>query len=123
MSHIGNISGVGVDVVSVERIELAASRSKAFLSRNFSAGELAYCFSREAKEQHLAARFAAKEAVAKALGTGLKATQVEVAHGPGGAPFIRLSGRLLAEHSDKQLLLSLSHDGGYAVAFCIAVSA
>ncbi|PKQ27870.1 MAG: holo-[acyl-carrier-protein] synthase [Candidatus Anoxymicrobium japonicum] len=120
MDHAGNIAGIGVDIVSVERIRVAAERSKAFLTRNFSDAELTYCLSQKEKYQHLAARFAAKEAVAKALGAGMKPTQVEVVHGPGGAPLARLSGTLQREHPDKRLFLSLSHDGEYAVAFCVA---
>lgn len=114
-------TGVGVDIVSVERVRAAVERSEAFLKRNFSEGELSYCLPRSARIEHLAARFAAKEAVGKALRTGVRPTQVEIVHDSTGAPVVRLSGLMRKEHSDKRVLVSISHDGGYAVAFCVVV--
>lgn len=116
------VAGVGVDIVDVKRLGAAVRRCEAFLRRNFSEGELSYCLPLAACHHHLAARFAAKEAVCKALGAGVALSEVEVVKESNGAPRVRLSGRALSEHSDKRLLLSLSHDGDYAVAFCIALA-
>ncbi|MBI1893192.1 MAG: holo-ACP synthase, partial [Candidatus Rokubacteria bacterium] len=66
------VTGIGVDLVRVERIrEMMERWDRRFLSRVFTPEELSYCLKRRRPEQHLAARFAAKEAALKALGTGL----------------------------------------------------
>lgn len=121
MSSSMKFDGVGVDIVNVERFGAAVRRSEAFLKRNFTGNELSYCLAFPSSDERLAARFAMKEAVGKALGTGIRPTEVEVVHDANGAPVIRLHGRMLEEHADKRFLVSLSHDSDYAIAFCIAV--
>jgi len=114
---------VGIDIVSVSRIEEAARRSASFLKRNFSADEVSYCESFRSPWEHLAGRFAAKEAVAKALGIALRTSEIEVLNEKDGRPTVRLSGKTKDWHQGKKILLSISHEGGYAVAFCIAINA
>ena len=115
---------VGADLVEVCRIAGLVERYGArFTSRVFTQGELADCGGRS---ESLAARWAAKEAVAKALGTGIGAMawqEIEVLRGEGGCPVLRLHGRaqvLAVERGLTQWALSLAHDGGMALAFVVA---
>ncbi len=120
------ILGLGIDVVSVARLErqvggaAPAERAERFLARCFTAEERAYCDARRDRVTHYAARFAAKEAAMKALGApaGIRFTDVEVRRGD-GAPALALHGA--AAEAARALgvtraLLSLTHDGGVAVA-------
>ena len=118
------IAGVGIDIVGIERIEaLVREHGERFLKRVFTEGEKAYCSSRAQPAQHYAGRFAAKEAVLKALGTGWSGgvgwKQVEVTSTEKGRPEIRLTGRAseLAEAMGvRKVHISISHADGYAVA-------
>nr|PZN69698.1 MAG: 4'-phosphopantetheinyl transferase [Bacillota bacterium] len=118
------ILGTGVDIVAVERLARAVDRhGERFLRRVFTPAELAYCESgRRQRAQRLAARFAAKEAVLKALGIGLREvrwTDAEVCRDATGRPSLRLSGRLAeiaAARGAARIHLSLSHTREYAVA-------
>lgn len=121
MSDSPEIIGVGVDLVKVSRIEQAALRSDHFAKRNFTDSELEYCSSRSEAYHHMAARFAAKEAVTKALRTTLRVQDVEVVHDMGGAPEIRLHGKTREEFPGVEFFLSLSHEDDFAIAYCIAV--
>jgi len=122
------IIGIGVDLVKISRIERAAKEHTAFLERVFTQKERDYCSRQKYPAQHFAARFAAKEAVLKAFGTGMSAgmkwTDIEVLHGGGGGPIVNLFGtaRDLADLKGvRQVLLSYSHDEGYAVAQAVLV--
>jgi holo-[acyl-carrier protein] synthase len=115
------IVGIGMDVVEIGRIRDLAQHHAAFLTRTFSPCELDHCQQKVNPFPHLAARFAAKEAVFKALGTGwsggLKWTDVAVENNAAGKPAIRLRGvaRRLAEHQGAHKIhLSLTHTGAYA---------
>ena len=115
------ILGIGVDVVDVARFEEAVRRTPGLLDRVLTAAE------RERPSVSRAARFAAKEAIAKALGGpgDLGWHDVEVVSEPSGAPFFRLSGSVLAAAEARGVRhshLTLSHDGGVAVAFVILES-
>ncbi len=119
------MKGIGTDIIEIERIELAISRSgQQFLDRVFTPAEQEYC---GGKVHCLAGRFAAKEAVLKALGTGLRGlrwTNIEVLPNYLGKPEVKLSERALelAESMDiSKILVSISHDRGRAVAFAVAV--
>lgn len=122
------VVGVGVDVVEVERVRILLARhGRAFLRRVFTAREVSWCSRRARPEVHYAARFAAKEAVLKALGTGwaegLAFTQVEVRRARSGAPSVVLTGAARARAKKTgatRLHLSLSHDAGVAIAFVLA---
>jgi holo-[acyl-carrier protein] synthase len=115
------IVGIGMDVVEIWRIRDLAQRHAAFLTQTFAPTELHHCQNKANPFPHLAARFAAKEAVFKALGTGwsngLKWTDVAVENNAAGKPAIRLSGaaRRLAERlGAHKIHLSLTHTGPYA---------
>ena len=118
------ILGIGVDLVEVERIDRAlAQHGEHFLHRVFTEREIAYCAGMRAPGPHYAARFAAKEAVAKAFGTGigerLGLVEIEVCREENGAPFIRLHGpaaEFARERGVRKIHLSLSHTAGCAVA-------
>ncbi|MFO7311334.1 MAG: holo-ACP synthase [Bacillota bacterium] len=123
------VVGIGVDVVEVARVERALARSGArFLERVFTPAELERCMARRDRAKCLAARFAAKEAVMKALGCGWGPVgwrDIEVAHGPSGEPVVRLQGaarRLAKEKGVTAIHLSLAHDGAVAVAHALAES-
>lgn len=120
------IIGIGIDLVKISRIERAAKQHAAFLDRVFTEREQEYCERQKYPAQHYAARFAAKEALLKAFGTGLSAgmkwTDIEVLHGEGGGPIVNVSGavRDLADLKGvRQIMLSYSHDEGYAVAHAV----
>lgn len=120
---------VGLDIVGVERMARLAAEHSARLDGVFTPGELAYCRGKRRSDEHLAARFAAKEAVLKAIGTGLRRrmswTDVEVVRGTHGRPGVRLHGEVAVEAHRKGIAaidLSISHSAGLAVAGAIAVS-
>jgi holo-[acyl-carrier protein] synthase len=122
------ILGIGVDLVKISRIERAGGNHHSFIERVFTQKEQDYCTRQKFPAQHYAARFAAKEAILKAFGTGLSAgmrwTDIEVLHGEGGGPIVNLTGAAkdLADLKGvKQILLSYSHDEGYAVAQAVLV--
>lgn len=122
------IVAVGTDLVSIPRMRAALARYRDRLcGRLYTPAERAEGEKRPLPEVHFASRFAAKEAVLKALGTGwglgITWREVEVVGPRGKTPEIRLSGRarLVAEERGiRHLHLSLSHDGDYAVAFVVA---
>lgn len=121
------VLGTGVDVVEVGRIAAAVERRGVrFLERVFTRRELAEARRGRARYQSLAGRFAAKEAVLKALGTGLRACRwrdVEVRRGDGGAPEVVLGERLAARARAigvARLHVSISHSRGHAVAVAVA---
>jgi holo-[acyl-carrier protein] synthase len=118
---------VGVDLVDVARMERLLRREHA-AERLLTAGEIAYCRARPAVAQHAAARFAAKEAVLKAFGTGLSGglrwTDVEVINDPAGRPGVRLHGAaaaLAARRGLASIEISLSHTADLAIAQAVAV--
>jgi holo-[acyl-carrier protein] synthase len=122
------IIGIGVDLVKIDRINKAGNNHPGFLERVFTPGEREYCSKQKNPGQHYAARFAAKEAVLKAIGTGwsagVKWTDMEVLHGEGGGPIVNIAGRvkdLMDLKGVRQILLSYSHDGDYAVAQVVLV--
>lgn len=122
------VHGIGTDIIEIERIKRTVDRKgERFLKRVFTDSELAFCSSRENPFPCLAARFAAKEAVLKALGTGIgncRWTDVEVVRNGAGAPEIVLSGnagKLACEIGITRVMISISHDRERAVSFALAV--
>ena len=92
-----SVLGIGIDLVENARIQHSIERfGERFLHRVFTAGEIAYCQSMKFPERHFAARFAAKEALSKAFGTGIgKAMswkEIDVRNKPSGEPFVVLEG-------------------------------
>jgi holo-[acyl-carrier protein] synthase len=116
--------GTGIDVVEIERIAASIERYGArFLERIFTVGEIAYCQRKRNAAESFAARFAAKEAGAKALGTGIQHgvmwTELEVRRERGQRPTLHFSGRAreMAERLGvKRVSLSLTHDKRTAIA-------
>jgi holo-[acyl-carrier protein] synthase len=123
-----SITGLGVDIVEIERMRRALERRPAMKERIFSADERAYCDARNKPEIHYAMRFAAKEAVLKALGTGfsgMRFTDVEVERDERGRPVPRLSGRaaeVAEERGIVEMHLSLSFTHTNAVASAVAIT-
>jgi holo-[acyl-carrier protein] synthase len=114
----------GADLIEIDRIAGVIDRhGERFLHRVFTVDELAAC---EGRSHSLAARWAAKEAVAKALGTGIGQVsfrEIEVVHDDLHCPSLRLhgaAGALAAQRGLTQWAISLAHDGGLALAFVVA---
>jgi holo-[acyl-carrier protein] synthase len=116
------VTGVGIDLIEVERLERALERRPRLAARLFTAAELAQAGSRLRPGRHLAARFAAKEATIKALGVEVPAREIEVEGGGRGAPGLRLHGRAAAIASERGLELgvSLTHSQEMAAAVVVA---
>jgi holo-[acyl-carrier protein] synthase len=118
------IIGIGIDVVEIERIEgIMARRGERFAGRVFTSAEISYCESLGSKWASYAARFAAKEATMKALGTGwalgIRFREIEVIRSDQGAPSITLCGFALerfAALGATLIHLSLSHSRQFAIA-------
>ena len=118
------IVGLGLDIAEIDRIEAAIGRHGApFIERLFTPGEVAYCESHKNRFERYAARFAAKEAAMKALGTGwrrgVRWRDIEVTREKGGKPVLRLAGvaRELADRLGvKNISLSNTHSGNLALA-------
>jgi len=128
---MANIIGTGIDVIEVARIERALSRPRSgerFRARVYTPGEIEYCESRgKPRFQSYAARFAAKEATMKALGTGWNRNigwgEIEVVRRRGSAPTIVLSGKaeaFAARKSVRIFHLSITHTAKEAIAHVIA---
>lgn len=119
------IVGIGCDIIEIERIARAIKR-ESFIQRVFTAKEATYCQSRgQQAAASFAARFAAKEAVLKALGTGLREgslQEIAVANDALGKPLVQLSGHFAAlsrQLGVKNIQISLSHSRDFAVAYVI----
>ena len=123
-----SVVGLGADVVEVGRMRVALDRTSSLAERLFSDDERAYAFEQHDPAKSLAVRFAAKEAVMKALGVGLGDIDfhdVEVIRRDDGAPQLHVGGRagaLAAQRGITRWLLSLSHTDSTALAVVIAES-
>ena len=117
------VVGVGIDVVDVSRMAVALERTPSLLHRVFLDTEVAG----GERPERLAVRFAAKEAARKALGAtnAVRWQEIEVISGPGGRPLLRVmgeTGRVASEAGIRVWHVSLSHDGGVAMAVVVAES-
>jgi holo-[acyl-carrier protein] synthase len=113
---------VGVDLIEIDRIRRALERHPSFRERCFTEAERAYCDSRPNPPQHYAARFAGKEAVGKALGSGVYFTWREIEIRGRPKPGVHLSGRTAAwaeRVQAGQIELSMTHSRGLAAAVCV----
>jgi holo-[acyl-carrier protein] synthase len=120
------IKGIGVDIIDIPRIKRMIEKNNRFTEKVFSASEIAYCRSKYRQEVHFAARFAAKEAYFKALGTGwrygMRWQDISVENDELGKPEIKLSGiarDYFEENQFQHVHLSISHAQSYAVAFVV----
>ena len=124
------ILGVGIDIIEVSRIEGSYARfGDRFLERILHQNEIRYCLSHKSPGPFLAARFAAKEAISKAFGTGIGAQlgwqDMEVGRKESGEPFVILHHKgieLMAARNATALRISLSHTQNYATAVAILES-
>ena len=122
--------GLGVDIVEIERISGVLARSNAFVSKVYTEAEQLYCNKRANPALHYAACFAAKEAAAKALGTGfftrgVRPSEIEVTHDAKGKPQILLHSKTAALAKEQGVIdmpLSLSHTHAMAVANVAAIT-
>jgi holo-[acyl-carrier protein] synthase len=124
-----NILGIGTDVVEVLRIAQMIERpGELFIQRVYTPFEIDYCNARKAATQHFAGRWAAKEAILKALGTGwargLSWTDMEVRNDEAGRPSVRLGGgarEVCEKLGITDMMITISHCRTHATAFAIAV--
>ncbi len=116
-------SGVGIDLLEIDRLERALERHPRLAGRVFTDAERAYAAARARPGRHLAARFAAKEAVVKALGLsgGFGLREIEVVAGE--PPTVRLSGRAAAAAAGERIDVSLTHSREFAAAVAIVETA
>lgn len=119
------VIGIGIDIIEISRIKKSIDRfGDHFLDKIYTPGEKAYCENKANKYQHYAARFSAKEAVAKALSTGwnneFRWQNIEVFNESTGMPYVKLSGKLESFLADgKELKISMSHSENYTT--CVAI--
>lgn len=125
------ILGIGIDIIEVARIQASYERfGERFLNRILLPDEIGYCLSHKTPGPFLAARFAAKEAISKAFGTGIGAQlgwqDMEIRRQDSGEPYVVLHGsgeKLLRERQARAVLISLSHTQNYATAAAVLESA
>lgn len=123
------IYGIGIDIVETDRIATSIREyGERFTGRVFTSAEREYCDRMRFAERHYAARFAAKEAIAKAFGTGIGAnlewSNMEILRNAEGKPFVQLSGagkEFAAKAGITSILISLSHSDHHAAANAVAV--
>jgi holo-[acyl-carrier protein] synthase len=121
------VLGLGTDLIEIERIQASLDRfGERFLERVFTAGEIAYCRRKRQSAESFAARFAAKEAGAKALGTGISRgvswKEIEVTRAMGERPMLHFSGRageLAKAMGVRRAQLTLSHSRDLAMAVVV----
>lgn len=118
---------IGIDIVEIKRIE-KAMRFQGFLTKLFTEKEREYLVSKDFAVQTVAGMFSAKEAVAKALGSGISegigVQDIEILHNEKGQPYVNLYRKAEAkmqENNLKKLELSISHEKNYAVAVCLGL--
>ena len=111
------IVGIGVDIIEVDRIQKLAEKSPRFLKRVFTDMEIEYSQAKRNRFQHLAARFAAKEAFFKALGKKINWTDVGVVNLPSGKPELEFKNK--EAFTFDRASVSLSHLKEYAIAYVI----
>ncbi len=121
------ILGIGVDICEIERMERALGRHPAMRERVFTPEERAYCDAKARPAESYAGRFAAREAVIKALGgyRGKRWQDISVLRAPSGAPAIRLEGNAKVRADTlgvSKVLITFTHERTSAVAFAVAVA-
>jgi holo-[acyl-carrier protein] synthase len=120
------IYGVGIDIIKIERMKQVVEKwGRKFLERVFTGNEISYCYEKKEPHLSLSVRFAAKEALIKALGSvsALSLKDIEVVNSENGKPFFRVADTLekvLKEKLIKRVHLSLSHEHEYGVA-CVVL--
>lgn len=119
------VLGIGIDIIEINRIQQSVIKfGNRFLDKIYTKTELDYSLSKKNQYQHLAARFAAKEAIAKALATGwnkeFRWKDIEIFNESNGMPNVKLSGKLESfVGSEKEVKISMSHSEYYVT--CVAI--
>jgi holo-[acyl-carrier protein] synthase len=118
------VKGIGIDIIEIARVRRSIETlGDRFLQKVFTPGEIAYCSAKNDRHQHFAARFAAKEAVSKALSTGwageFRWKDVEVTNDASGQPRITLHGPLGQNLTSCPILVSISHSETHVVAMVV----
>ena len=115
------VKGLGLDLCEISRMEKLLENNR-FLTRYFNEGEIDYiCSKGKNAAQTMAGIYAAKEALAKALGTGItfELKEISIIHDEAGMPGYSLSGKAAETGDGDRFRLSISHDGGIAAAVCV----
>jgi holo-[acyl-carrier protein] synthase len=119
------VLGIGIDIIEIERIKQSVDKfGESFLNKIYTQKEIDYCLSKFNKYQHLAARFAAKEAIYKAMASGwgkeITWKSIEITNEVNGMPIVSFNGDLKNFISDdKEIKISLSHSDNYVAAVAI----
>lgn len=123
------VVGIGTDIIECDRIgEMLDKHGDVFIKRVFTPYEIAYCDRHKAAVQHYAGRWAAKEAILKAMGTGwskgIRWVDIEIQTLPGGKPEVHIGGvasEICESRGIEDMLISISHTKAFATAFATAV--
>lgn len=126
---MGRLWGIGTDIIECERVaRMIQEHGDLFLTRVYTPREIEYCQRRRYAQEHFAARWAAKEAVLKAIGTGWRKgiafTDIEIRHAPSGRPTVALRGylkRVARKRGITRIVISISHCRKFATAMAIAI--
>ncbi|SHH57822.1 holo-ACP synthase [Clostridium grantii] len=119
------IAGVGVDIIEIDRIKKSVERNPKFVSKVFTKNEIEYLESRKMRPEYIAGRFAAKEAISKALGTGIRGfdlKDIEIDRNSLGKPIAVLRGKckkILKKYSSYKIHISISHSKENAIAYAL----
>ncbi len=114
------IKGLGNDIIEISRIEGVIARlEKRFLDRVFTKKEQEYCLKHKESAKNFAGRFAAKEAIVKALGSGISWLDMEILNDENGKPVVYLSSTVKEHFDDPKIMISISHCKEYATAVAI----
>jgi holo-[acyl-carrier protein] synthase len=124
-----NVIGIGTDIVECLRVaKMIEKHEDIFIQRVYTPGEIEYCGGRRSATQHYAGRWAAKEAILKAIGTGwsngIQWTDIEIVNEMGGKPFVQLGGQareICNARGIDDILISISHCRLFATAFATAL--
>lgn len=120
------IFGIGTDIIEIDRVKKALERNPKILDRLFTEYEILYFKSRNMNIQHIAGGFSAKEAVVKALGTGISGyswKDVEILRGSSGKPMVKLYNKakeIATKNKISTIFISISHSNNYAMATAVA---
>lgn len=118
------VRGIGVDIIEIDRIQRSVETiGEHFIQKVYTPAEIKYCDAKANRFQHYAARFAAKEALSKALSTGwageFRWKDVEITNEPSGQPHITLHGDLRSHLAGASVMLSMSHSESHVVAMVL----
>lgn len=123
-----NIYGIGIDIVEIYRIKEAINKNEKFLNRVFTKEEIEYFKSKNLNSNTISGNFAGKEAVSKAIGTGIRNynfRDIEILRDNQGKPIVNVKNNLInicKELKIKEILISISHSKNYAVANAVAIT-